>query len=104
VLPPISEEAAAAPLTPPAQDSVEAVRSAEGEACSDVPTPDGFTCAQQQVGGGVAAVVVVMVAARRGGCTSRPLRQDVQHCPGSRARGAAATYHLPVWPRQAPVI
>lgn len=51
---------AGSPLAPPAAESVAEVQQAETQACSDVPTPDGFTSAQQQAsawgwGGGSAA-------------------------------------------------
>lgn len=40
---------AAAPLAPPAAEAVAEVQQAESQACSDVPTADGYSCAQQQV-------------------------------------------------------
>ncbi|PRW56503.1 O-acetyl-ADP-ribose deacetylase MACROD2 isoform X2 [Chlorella sorokiniana] len=39
---------AAAPLAPPAAEAVAQVQQAESQPCSDVPTPDGYSCAQQQ--------------------------------------------------------
>jgi hypothetical protein len=41
--------AAAAPLTPPAAESVAAVQQAEVQGCSDVMSPDGFSCSDQLV-------------------------------------------------------